>query len=84
MSLWEVRTKVGVDPDWPGCDIVCQSSRAVGSEWFLVVADDLQIAVVRDRPGVVSVEPAVDGSYVDNRTGATVEVQGNGARWRAF
>jgi hypothetical protein len=40
--------------------------------------------IARDRPGVVSVEPAVDGSYVDNRTGATVEVQGNGTRWRAF
>ena len=84
MPLWEVRTKVGVDPDWPGCDVLAQSSQSVGSDWLLVEADDLSIAVVRDRPGVVSVEPAHDGSYVDTRSGATFEVQGGGTRWNVF
>jgi hypothetical protein len=84
MQLWEVRTKVGVDPDWPGCEIIAQSTQSVGSDWLLVEADDLSIAVVRDRPGVVSVEPARDGSYVDTRTGATFEVQGGGTRWKVF
>jgi hypothetical protein len=84
MQLWEVRTKVGVDPDWPGCEVVAETTRSVGNDCLLVAADDLSIAVVRDRPGVVSAEPARDGSYVDSRTGATIEVQGGGTRWRLF
>src|SRR5262245_27072306 len=84
MQLWEVRTKVGVDPDWPGCEVIAQSSRHVGTDWLLVAADDLTIAVVRDRPGVVSVEPAQDGSYVDSRNGATFEVHGGGTQWKVF
>lgn len=84
MALWEVRTKVGVDPDWPGCDVIAQNTRTVGSDWLLVEASELSIAVVRDRPGVVAADPARDGSYVDTRTGATIEVQAEGTRWKAF
>ena len=84
MPVWEVQTKVAIDTDWPGCSILAQSSRLIGNDWLLVEGDDLSIAAMRDRPGVVSVDPARDGSYVDPRTGATIEVLGDGSRWKAF
>jgi hypothetical protein len=83
--LWEVEMEAreGVEPYWEGSTLVTHFTKSLGRDRALVEADESTAAKIRGQPGVVSVERAKDGPYIDN-SGTTYEVSGGGTRWSEF
>jgi hypothetical protein len=83
MTLWAIGWDAAVNVDLAGCELVTLFN-AAGHNLALIDCDDATAAELGSARGVTSLVPARDGeTYVDGaRSGMSVIVEGDGARWR--
>jgi hypothetical protein len=62
---------------WGECRMLAYETHPLRRNTGLVEADVATMSDLRNAPGIVSVEPAPDGIYVDSRSGTSVIVSLN-------